>query len=141
MATIKKFTEQSKMPRMRYFSEELKKRIVKNLENNITSVSEISREYEVSRTSLYNWIYQYSSYAKRGERVIVESQSETNKVTALKERIKELEQIIGQKQLLIDFKDKMIEIAEEEYKVDIKKKLGSKLSSGSGVIGPNTDIK
>jgi len=32
---------------------------------------------------------------------------------------------------LIEFKEKMIEIAETTYGVDIKKKLGSKLSSGT----------
>ncbi len=141
MAKQEKFTELSKKPRMRYFSEELKKRIVNDLERNISSIAEVSREYEVSRTALYNWIYQYSSYAKRGEKVIVESQSQTKKVSELKDRIKELERIIGQKQLLIDFKEKMIEIAEEEYKVDIKKKLGSRLLSGSGATEKSTDTK
>jgi len=33
--------------------------------------------------------------------------------------------------LLLEFKDKMIEIAEADYGVDIKKKVGSKLSSGT----------
>ena len=41
--------------------------------------------------------------------------------------------MIGQKQLLIDFQDKVIEMAEDEYHVDIKKKFGGMLSSGSGI--------
>jgi hypothetical protein len=49
----------------------------------------------------------------------------------LEERIKELERLVGQKQILLEFKDKMIDIAEETYNIDIKKKVGSKLSSGS----------
>lgn len=43
----------------------------------------------------------------------------------------ELERIIGQKQIEIDFKDKMIDIAEEMYGVDIKKKLCTQPSSTS----------
>jgi len=42
---------------------------------------------------------------------------------------------------LIDFQQKVIELAEEAYKVDIKKKFGGKPSSGSGIIGTNTPTK
>jgi hypothetical protein len=35
----------------------------------------------------------------------------------------------------------MIEIAEETYDIDIKKKLASKASSGSSTTGKSTDIK
>jgi hypothetical protein len=62
---------------------------------------------------------------------VVEAKSDTLKIRALEERIKELERIVGQKQLLLEFKDKMIEIAEADYGVDIKKKVGLKLSSGT----------
>ena len=34
----------------------------------------------------------------------------------------DLERIVGQKQIVIDFQEKMIELAEQEYNVDIKKK-------------------
>jgi transposase-like protein len=132
MATIKQYTDAYNLKRIRIFSEEVKKKIVKDLEHQLINISEVTRDYEVSRTSIYNWIYRYSGHKKRGERIVVESKSQEKKVTELKERIKELERIIGQKQILIDFKDKMIEIAEETYKVDIKKKLGTQLSSGIG---------
>jgi len=52
----------------------------------------------------------------------------------LKKKIAELERIIGQKQILLDFKDKMIEIAEETYQVDIKKKFTTKPSDTIGSI-------
>jgi hypothetical protein len=53
----------------------------------------------------------------------------------LKERLRELEQIIGQKQLLIDFQEKLLELASDEVGFDLKKKYGSKLKVGSGKIG------
>jgi hypothetical protein len=56
----------------------------------------------------------------------VETKSDTTKILALQKKIAELERLLGQKQVLIDFKDKMIEIAEETYQVDIKKKFGTK---------------
>jgi transposase len=141
MAQLRRFSEDLKKHQIRYFSESLKKQIVDDLEKNITTIAEVSRYYSVSRAAVYKWVYKYSPYAKKGERQIVEKHSNTKKIELLKERVKELERIVGQKQLQIDFKDKMIEIAEEEYKVDIKKKLSSKLSSGSGVTGNSTCIK
>jgi transposase len=43
--------------------------------------------------------------------------------------------------LIIEFKDKVIELAEETYGVDIKKKLSSKLSSGTGQTDHDTPGK
>jgi len=71
---------------------------------------------------------------KKEERIIIESQSDTRELLTLKKKIAELERIIGQKQILLDFKDKMIEIAEETYQVDIKKKFTTKPSDITGSI-------
>ena len=48
---------------------------------------------------------------------------------------------MGQKQIQIEFKEKLIELEEEMYQEEIKKKLGLKLSNGSGSTGKNTDGK
>ena len=42
---------------------------------------------------------------------------------------------------MLDFRDKMIEIAEKTYDIDIKKKLASKVSSGSSTTKKNTGTK
>ena len=76
--------------------------------------------------------------AKKQTKQVVEAKSDTKKIKYLEARIKELERTIGQKQLLIEFKDKMIEIAESTYGVDIKKKVSSKLSSGTTSKGKST---
>jgi transposase-like protein len=133
MATIEKFKQSTKARQMRYFSEEFKKQKVREIEKNLCRFNDVCKEYEVSRTAVYRWIYKYSSMRKKGEKQVVESESDTKKILALRERVKELERIIGQKQLLIDFQEKVIEVAEQEYKVDIKKKFGGKPSSGTGI--------
>jgi len=138
MATLERLKRERLERPNRYFSEELKREKVKDLERNLVTISELCREYQVSRTSVYRWIYQYSVNRKKQERQIVERMSDTRKIRELQDRIKELERIIGQKQILIDFKDKMIEIAENMYQVDIKKKLGSSPSSGIGKTGNST---
>ncbi len=135
------FNEDYKSSYNRYFSEDFKKKRVRELENNLVSISDICKTYHVSRTSVYRWIYKYSSMAKKEVKQVVEAKSDTKKIQLLEERIKELERALGQKQMLIDIKDKMIEIAEDTYDIDIKKKLISKASSGSSTTGKSTDTK
>lgn len=141
MARKEQFTQSRKERQYRYFSESFKRRKVDELDRNLTTLSELSKEYQVSKVSIYRWIYKYSAMRKKGERQVVETESDTKKLLALQEKIKELERIVGQKQMLIDFQDKVIELAEDEYKVNIKKKFGDKPSSGTGTTDGNTPIK
>ncbi len=63
---------------------------------------------------------------------MLETESDTKELIALKQKVAELEKIIGQKQILLDFKDKMIEIAEQTYGIDIKKKPTTSVLNTSG---------
>lgn len=128
--------ESGRIPR--YFSESFRQGKVREIERNLTTVACVCRDYEVSRSAVYKWIYKYSLYRKRQIRQIIEPMSDSQKIKDLQAKIKELEQLVGQKQIQLEFKDKMIEIAEEMYRVDIKKKLGSKLSSGLGKTEKDT---
>jgi transposase len=138
MGTNSIFTEELRSRQNRYFSNDIKKKIVRDLERNFNSVGDVCKTYQVSRTSVYRWIFKYSIMAKKEHKQIVEPKSDTQRIKMLEERIKELERIVGQKQLLLEFKDKMIGIAEATYNVDIKKKVGSKLSSGTTSTGKIT---
>ena len=135
------FNPELKNKQNRYFSSDFKMKRVRELEKNLVCIADICKTYHVSRTSVYRWIYKYSSMAKREVKQVVEAKSDTKKIQLLEERVKELERALGQKQMLIDIKDKMIEIAEETYDIDIKKKLASKASSGSSTTGKSTDTK
>jgi len=137
MSKVSYFDFESKSQFKRTFSDEFKKRKIRELERNITSIPDICKTYSVSRSSVYKWIYKYSVMAKKQVKQVVEAKSDTQRIKALEERIKELERIVGQKQLLLEFQDKMIEIAEADYGVDIKTKVGSKLSSGITSTGKN----
>lgn len=132
------FNQEQRVLHCRYFSDEFKKKKVRELENNLATVADICKTYSVSRTSVYRWIYKYSVMAKKQVKQVVEAKSDTKKIKALKDRIKELERVVGQKQLLLEFKDKMIEIAESTYGINIKKKVSSKLSSGTTSTGKST---
>lgn len=141
MAKLQDFSKETSNRVNRYFSESFKRKKVREIEKNISTVLEVSREYEVSTTAVYKWLNKYSRNRKRGVKQVIELMSDTRKLQDLKARIRELEQMLGQKQFEIEFKDKMIDIAEEMYDIDIKKKLGSKPLPGSGSTGNNTDGK
>ena len=115
----------------RRFSESFKKEKVKQIVEKQISIKELSEIYEVSRTAVYKWLYQYSVHHKRGTKQVVEMESEALKTKKLYARVAELERIIGQKQLELDFKDKLIELASKEIGYDIKKKHEQQLLNGS----------
>lgn len=125
----------------RYFSEDFKKKKVTELDKKITTVSEICKQYEVSSTAVYKWIYKYSLMRKKGIKVVVEAQSDTTRIKSLRQHISELEQLLGQKQFEIDFLRKQMEIASDQYGIDLKKKLSGKHSGGFGNAGKNTTTK
>lgn len=61
-------------------------------------------------------------------------ESSTDKVKKQQQRIRELEQMLGQKQIKIEFLEKMIELASEDLDYDIKKNFDTLQSDGSGKI-------
>jgi transposase len=133
MANLKDYEKLSKKERCnRYFSEDFKRKKVSELERNLIGVSELCREYQVSNTAVYKWIYKYSVMRKKGLKQVIEAKSDSKKILTLKEQVRELERIIGEKQVKLDFQDKMIQMAENTYKIDIKKKFSGKHSSGTG---------
>jgi transposase-like protein len=132
MANRTQFKQSELERRRRSFSEEFKRQKVVEIDRKQTRISEVCKQYEVSAASVSRWIKRYSVNYMKGVKTIVEAESDTRKIIELQAKIAELERTVGQKQLLIDFQDKMIELAEQTYGVDIKKKLQSKPSSGTG---------
>ena len=132
MAQIKQFKMTKSERIRRRFSENFKNSKVREIERGYTKVSEICKQYEVSAVSVYRWLDKHSTMKGKKERLIVESMSDTRELLELKKKVAELERIIGQKQVLLDFKDKMIEIAEQTYGVEIKKKFSTPQLNTSG---------
>lgn len=135
MATRKQFQQSIEERRRRRFSDDFKQKKVREIEQKITTIAEVSKQYEVSQVNVGRWLNKFGNNRMKGVKTIVEAESDTRKLAELKAKIAELERIIGQKQVEIEFKDKMIDLAEETYGVDIKKKFVKKPSSGTGSTG------
>lgn len=125
----------------RIFSISLKKKIVLDIETGKASVLSVSRQYDVSLTSVYKWLSEHSRHLQSAKTLVMQMDSEAYKTRELEKRIKELEAALGRKQMEIDYLNKMIDISKEELGVDLKKKFGMPPSHGSGSIDQNTDIK
>lgn len=110
----------------RKFSEDFKKMRVREYESGEYSISELSRIFKVSSTSLYQWIYKYSTYHKHKSILVEMKDSASKRLKEYETRIKELEQIVGQKQMKLDYYEKMIQIASDELGIDLKKTSGTK---------------
>lgn len=114
----------------RTFSDEFKKSVVKDLEKGIVKIKDICELHNVTRVSVYRWLYLFSNTPK-GAKTVVQMESEAQKTKELYDRVSKLERVIGQKQLEIDYLSKLIEISSEELGFDLKKKAEQKLLNGS----------
>lgn len=138
---VKPIRKESLAPQRR-FSEEIKRKAVKDIESGSATVKQVSREYSVSDQSVYRWIYRYSRYLKKNSIMVVEDKSESYRTKELEKRLKEAEAALGRKQMEIDFLNKMIEFANEEFNIDIKKNLSNGPSAGSNSTkGKDTGTK
>ena len=117
----------------RIFSETLKKSAVKDLVNKRVTLHQLSREHQVSTNTIYRWLYKYSPFHERKCTLVVQMESEATINGDLQKRIAELERAVGQKQLEIDFLNKLFEVGSAELGFDLKKNFSTQPSNGSGV--------
>ena len=115
----------------RQYSEEFKKEIVQSFESGQFSVPQLEKLYGIKNSTIYNWIYKFSTFNEKGFRVIEMKESSTNKLKQLEQKVKELERAVGQKQIKIDYLEKMMDIAKDELNIDIRKNYSTPQSTGS----------
>lgn len=115
----------------RRYSEEFKKSVVASFEKGEFSVPQLEKLYGISNASIYNWVYKYSKFNEKGCRIVEMENSNQNKLKELSQKVKLLEQMVGQKQVAIEYLEKMIELAKSDLNIDIKKNYSSSPSVGS----------
>lgn len=134
----KKYEKKASLKQVRVFSEAIRRQTVKDIEAGKCSVLEASRELSVTSGAVYKWVHLYSRYLSKNKVMVVEDKSEAYRSKELEKRLKEAEAALGRKQMEIDFLNKLIEFANEEFKTDLKKNLlngpspGFKSTKGKG---------
>ena len=121
-----------KLRKRRVFADEFKQSLVKEFDTGQFSVNELSRLHGIANSVIYRWIYKFSTFNQKGYRIIEMKESSNKKLKDLEQKVKDLEQIVGKKQIMIDYLEKMMEIAKDELDIDIKKNFNTSQSAGSG---------
>ena len=106
-----------------YYAEDFKIRVVKEIENGLLSKEYARRKYGIGgKTTVLSWCRKYGReeypYMVKQHRHKFQSIDEKDK------RIAELEAQLAQKQLAVDALEALIEVANEIYGTDLKKKVG-----------------
>jgi transposase-like protein len=118
--------------KQRQFTDEFKKEIVTEFESGKFSVCQLGRLHGIDFQTIYRWVYKFSTFNQSGFRIVEMKASTTNKVKELELKVKELERIVGQKQIQVDYLEKMIDLAKTDLNIDIKKNYNTPQSVGSG---------
>lgn len=139
MAKPKK--SQLEIRKRRIFSEEFKRQKVQQIVDKTISVADLTELYGMTKVTVYRWLYKYSPHHQKGTNQVVQMESEGHKTRQLLQKVAELERIVGQKQLCIDYLEKLIEVSGRELEVDLKKNFNERPLNGSARTRANTPGK
>jgi transposase len=125
----------------RIFSEEFKRQKTQQIVEKKVTVSDVSELYGITKMTVYRWLYRYSPHHQKGTIQVVQMESEEHKTKQLLQKVAELERVVGQKQLHIDYLEKLIEVGGQELEIDLKKNFSGPPSNGSASTETNTPGK
>ena len=114
------------------YSMAFKQKVITEIESGKYSLRQASKIYNVSDVSLYKWLRRLGKNHLIGKIVRIEMKGEVDKIKQLEAEKKALESALAQAQLKIITLESTMEVAEEIYKIDFKKNIGSKGSKKSG---------
>ncbi|MFO7613859.1 MAG: transposase [Bacteroidales bacterium] len=129
-----------------YYSEEMKLKVIEQVLSGGISMSEASRRYKIGgKCTVSRWI---SNFMRRNnptdnieqpdmERRLSEEEDPQGEIARLKTTIKQLEEQLEYEKLRSEAYETMIQIAEKEFRLPIKKKFGAKQSRNSGKSDPD----
>ncbi len=104
----------------RYFSETARKSIVSEIDEGL-SKAEAGRKYQVSQTTIYNWLRKYSKHYTATLKVRVEHESDSEKNKVLKSELSKAYEALGRSQAENLLLHKILELASEHFEMDLKK--------------------
>jgi transposase-like protein len=122
----------SKRRNYRLYPDTVKRELVRDYQTSDCSLAYLSRKYGIgSRTVIYQWLKKYGDNAylssqKEPIKIIQDMPEDSAEVQKLKMRIRQLEKELEDARLLSEAYSLMIQKAEEELKIPIKKKYNTK---------------
>ena len=107
------------------YSEAFKMKVVQEIEHGKMNVGQACRRYGIGGdASVRSWIVKFGKNHLLGKVVRVETIDERDRLKILAQDKQRLESALAQSQLKVMALEELIKMAEEEYKIDIKKNSG-----------------
>lgn len=106
-------------------------KIVREIQAGVVKKKEACRKYGLNRNTLVSWIRRLSirTVPQGGSDELILEMTEKQHDRALQQKIKELTRALEQAHLKTESLETMIKVAEEELRIKIRKKRGTKQSS------------
>ncbi|MFI5150136.1 MAG: hypothetical protein ACHQRM_10425 [Bacteroidia bacterium] len=101
---------------------ELKRRVVQQIEQGLLTRKEATKKYKVDNTTIGSWLKLYSCEIK----IILPKMQDTPEISLIEHEKAGLKTAVTELKLKVAALETMIEIAEKEYKINIRKKSGTK---------------
>jgi transposase-like protein len=120
--------------KLNYYSETFKDQVVTAYSNGNESLRVIAQRFGIKRYTLHDWVYHRSesSKAKKSSNLASSNSAAMEKeelpVSELKALILKLEKDLSVEKMRSESLSKMIDIAEGEFQISIRKKSGAKQS-------------
>lgn len=118
----------------RRYSEDFKRQLVTEFESGKFSIKELGNLHGIRLQLIYTWIYKYSNFNDKGYRIVEHKHSTSKKLKQLQAENQQLKAKVGEKQILIEYLEKLIEVAGEDLNIDIKKNFDTPRSGSSSKI-------
>ncbi len=113
------------------YSISFKQKIVKEIEEQGKSISEIRRIYDIrGAETVQTWLKQYGKHHLLNKIVRVEMKGEKDRLKELEAEVKRLKIALADSVLARDALENLIDIVDEHYQTDVKKNLGRQQSVG-----------
>ncbi len=110
------------------YSLAFKQKVVQDIESGHLNQSEATRKYGLSSYSLVqNWIKSLGKNHLLNKVVRIELPNEQNIIKKLKAEKQQLETVLAQTQIKLICMESLVEIAQKDYGLDLKKKHGTGL--------------
>lgn len=110
----------------RYYSESFKKMVVDEVQRG-NSKDSIKRKYNIGgKTTILNWCRKYGNLNYFGFNRYNNMKTNEDETSRMKQRVSELERALSDAYLKIESQEIMIELAERNLQIDIRKNFGAK---------------
>lgn len=109
------------------YSIAFKRKVVNEIEKGKISIEGARKLYDIGGgTTIQKWMRKFGKGELISKVVKIQTKNELDKIKELKKEKKELESALAQSQVKIYALEALVEIAKDDYGIDLKKKSGSK---------------